>query len=99
MSARVFRGAGIVVAAIVAVLAGAGQLQAQATHWTGNTSVNWSASGNWSSGVPTSSDLQVQFDPTYSTQLSPSNDLSNLTLQTVRLGSTDRKSTRLNSSH
>ena len=38
--------------------------------------------------MPTSTDLQVQFDPTYSTQLSPSNDLSNLTLQTVRLGST-----------
>jgi hypothetical protein len=88
MSRRVFRSAGIVVAGIVAVLAGAGQLQAQATHWTGNTSVDWSASGNWSSGVPSSTDIQVQFDPKYSSQLSPVNDLSNLTLQTVRLGST-----------
>ena len=48
-SARVFRSAGIVVAGIVAVLAGAGRLHAQATHWTGDVSPNWSDSGNWSS--------------------------------------------------
>ncbi len=78
----------MMVAGIAAVLAGAGQLQGQATHWTGNSSIYWSNAGNWSSGVPTASDLNVQFDPTYSSQLSPFNDMTSGTLQTVRLGST-----------
>ena len=88
MSRRMFRTPGIIVAGIAAVLTGAGQLQAQATHWTGNSSDYWNNAGNWSSGIPTASDLQVQFDPTYSSQLSPINDMSSGTLQTVRLGST-----------
>ncbi len=88
MSRKIFRTAGTIVVGIAAVLAAAGQLHAQLTVWNGSLSTSMSTAANWSSGAPTASDIQVRFDPTGLTgsQLSPVNDISGGTIQTVWLG-------------
>ena len=87
MSRRVFRTAEMMVAGITAVLASAGQLPATVDTWTGTTSADWSVSGNWTNGIPNSSDQRITFDPgQYGSQLSPVNDLSSASLRSVWLG-------------
>ncbi len=88
MPRSLFRLAGMIVAVIASVLAAAGQVHAQLTVWNGSLSTSMSTAANWSSNAPTASDIQVRFDPTGLTgsQLSPVNDISGGTIQTVWLG-------------
>ncbi|MBN2578637.1 MAG: hypothetical protein JXB10_06560, partial [Pirellulales bacterium] len=55
------------------------------TIWHGTTSADWNTSGNWSAGVPGGSTDTVVFNSDSTAHLSTTNNISGLTLATIRV--------------